>query len=77
MIGKEIQKIIAEHFPGIESLETRGLDSLDFHDVHVESIVKAVTEAYRAGGLAYTPYKSYLSEEEEESLRRQYADYEE
>ncbi len=76
-MDEEIRKIIAEHFPGIETLETRDSDSLDFYDVHVNSIVKAVTEAYRAGGLAYTPYKSYLSEEEEESLRRQYTEYEE
>jgi hypothetical protein len=76
-MNEELRKIIAKHFPGIETLETRGLDSLDFHDVHVESIVKALIEAYREGGLAYTPYKSYLSEEEEKSLRRQYADYEE
>ena len=76
-MNEELRKIIAKHFPGIETLETRDLDSLDFHDVHVESIVKAVTEAYRAGGLAYTPYKSYLSKEEEESLRQQYEGYEE
>jgi len=75
-MDEEIRKIIAEHFPGIETLETRDSDSLDFYDIHVGSIVKAVTEAYRAGGLAYTPYKSYLSKEEEDCLRRLYEDEE-
>jgi hypothetical protein len=33
----------------IETLETRGSDSLDFHEVAVWSVRAALEEAYRAG----------------------------
>lgn len=34
---------------GIESLETRGSDRLDFHEVFVERLRDALEAAYRAG----------------------------
>ena len=43
-----IQRIAREYF-GVETLETRNSDRLDFYDVAVWSIDKALTEAYKAG----------------------------
>ncbi|MEN9587018.1 MAG: hypothetical protein RIT15_593 [Pseudomonadota bacterium] len=43
-----LTRISARHF-GIETLITRGMDSLDFHDVSVSSIEAALREAYLAG----------------------------
>lgn len=40
--------IAKEHF-GIETLETRKRDSLDFHEVAVWQIQAALEAAYRAG----------------------------
>lgn len=40
---------IARHALGIETLEPRGLDRLDFHDLSVASIRRALEAAYRAG----------------------------
>lgn len=40
---------IAAGSMGIETLETRNSDRLDFHDVHVGSIAAALELAYRAG----------------------------
>lgn len=33
----------------IETVASRGLDSLDFHDVHIGSLVTLVKKAYAAG----------------------------
>lgn len=41
-------KIAQEHFD-IETLETRNLDRLDFHDVSVWGIKAALKKAYEAG----------------------------
>lgn len=46
-------QIAATHL-GIETLECRHLDSLDFHDVGVASLRSALAEAYRAGTRAGT-----------------------
>ena len=43
-----IKKIAQNHFD-IETLETRNSDSLDFHDVAVWQIKKALEDAFRAG----------------------------
>jgi hypothetical protein len=46
----EVLEMIAQkHFPGLETLETRNSDSLDFHDVSVWAIKKALTDAFCAG----------------------------
>ncbi len=40
---------IAKKHLNLETLETRNSDSLDFHDVAVWSLKKALQEAYEAG----------------------------
>jgi hypothetical protein len=45
-------EIALKHFPGIETLETRNNDGLDFHDVAVWSIHDALAAAYAAGQAA-------------------------
>jgi len=40
---------IAEKHLGVETLETRGLDSLDFYDLGVVSIKDALIAAFEAG----------------------------
>jgi hypothetical protein len=40
---------IAHDTLGIETLETRGTDRLDFHEVAVSSLREALEAAYRAG----------------------------
>ena len=40
---------IAQQHLGIETLQTRRSDSLDFHDVAVWSVKAALEAAYRAG----------------------------
>lgn len=47
---------IARDALGIESLEVRGRDGLDFHDLHVESIAKALRQAFDAGRRAAPPH---------------------
>lgn len=41
--------IVKRHFHGLETLETRNSDALDFHDVAVWAIRHALQEAYAAG----------------------------
>ena len=43
---------IAQNKLGIETLETRRSDSLDFHDVAVWAIRAALEDAYEAGRIA-------------------------
>ena len=43
---------IAREELGIRTLDIRGRDELDFHDVHVGRIERALTRAFRAGGVA-------------------------
>lgn len=45
----EALKPIAKECLGVEHWETRNLDRLDFHDVSVGSIRKALRAAYKAG----------------------------
>jgi hypothetical protein len=40
---------IAREVLGLETLETRGSDALDFHDVATWTIAKALERAYEAG----------------------------
>ena len=40
---------IAREELGIETLAVRGLDSLDFHDVYVAAVRKALDRAFLAG----------------------------
>ena len=40
---------IAEKVLGIDTLETRRMDSLDFHEVAVWSVREALQQAYEAG----------------------------
>ena len=42
-------KTIAREHLGIETLEERGRDHLDFHDVSVVGVQRALDAAYRAG----------------------------
>lgn len=43
---------IARQHLGIETLEQRNRDSLDFHDVGVTGVQRAIDAAYRAGQAA-------------------------
>lgn len=47
-MGKELEKI-AKEILGIETLETRKSDSLDFYDISVWSIKEALELAYKLG----------------------------
>ena len=47
-MDKIIFEIAQKHF-FIETLETRNLDRLDFHDVSVGSMKAALEEAFKAG----------------------------
>ena len=44
-----LTNIATKHFPSVETLEVRNSDSLDFHDVYVESIRDALKDAFIAG----------------------------
>ena len=43
---------IASEELGLRTLDIRGRDDLDFHDLHVGRIERALTRAYRDGGVA-------------------------
>ena len=43
---------IAREELGIRTLDIRGGDGVDFHDLHVGRIERALTRAYRDGGVA-------------------------
>lgn len=45
---EELRKIAREHL-FIQTLEVRGRDSLDFHDVGVMGVKKALEAAYKLG----------------------------
>jgi hypothetical protein len=51
---------IAKDVLGIETLETRNSDGLDFHDVAVWTAKAALEAAYDAGGAQRTIYKAEL-----------------
>ena len=48
----EVIAAIASEILGIEALEARNSDRLDFHEVAVWQIAKALTNAYAAGRAA-------------------------
>lgn len=48
MSRKALEKIAKKHL-FIDTLETRNRDSLDFHDVSVWGVAKALEEAYELG----------------------------
>jgi hypothetical protein len=54
-IRKLLSAIAAKEL-NIPTLETRGRDSLDFHEVSVWSLAEALSAAYKAGHLAATAY---------------------
>jgi NAD-dependent oxidoreductase involved in siderophore biosynthesis len=56
----EILKLIQQQVPCVSTIETRMRDSLDFHDVHITSLVALVEKAFEKG-------KNYV-------LNRQYWD---
>ena len=43
---------IAREELGIRTLDIRGGDGVDFHDLHVGRVERALTRAYREGGVA-------------------------
>jgi len=51
---KAIERIAREAF-GLETLETRRMDDLDFHDLAVWTIKDALERAYEAGRKAAPP----------------------
>jgi hypothetical protein len=46
---KILTGIAQKNFPSVETLETRNSDSLDFHDVSVGCIRRALEDAFIAG----------------------------
>jgi hypothetical protein len=44
-----IGAVVREHLPGVLTLEERRNDRLDFHDVHVSGLRRALEAAYDAG----------------------------
>lgn len=48
-VDAQIEKILAKYFPSIEIFEPRDMDSLDFHEVFVADLKRAVAEAFAAG----------------------------
>ena len=48
-MNKILIKIVQDNIPGIETLEVRGRDSLDFHDVSVGCLRRALEDAFIAG----------------------------
>jgi len=51
---KAIERIAREAF-GLETLETRRMDDLDFHDLAIWTIKDALERAYEAGRKAAPP----------------------
>jgi len=49
LLQKILTGIAQKHFYGVETLETRNSDSLDFHDVAVWAIKEALEDAFIAG----------------------------
>lgn len=45
----ETFELIAQQILGIETLERRNMDSLDFHDLSVASLWRALDAAFEAG----------------------------
>lgn len=49
LLNKILTGIAQKNLPGVETLETRSSDDLDFHDVAVWSIKQALEDAFIAG----------------------------
>ena len=49
---------IAREVLGLETLEARNMDSLDFHDLSVWSIKEALERAYEAGRKSAAPTRT-------------------
>jgi hypothetical protein len=49
VLNKILTGIVQKNFPSIETLELRGRDHLDFHDVSVWAIRQALEDAFIAG----------------------------
>lgn len=49
LLNKILTEIAQRNFSSIETLETRNSDSLDFHDVSVRSLHKALEDTFIAG----------------------------
>jgi hypothetical protein len=49
LLNKILTGIAQKNIPGIETLETRNSDSLDFHDVGVGCLRRALEDAFIAG----------------------------
>ena len=45
----ELTEIIRKHLIGVKTLEPRGSDKLDFHEIHVFDLKNALKAAYEAG----------------------------
>lgn len=45
----EILKLIKEHVYGVLTIEPQRMDSLDFHDVHISSLVALVEKSFENG----------------------------
>lgn len=41
--------LIQKHIPSVNTTETQCMDSLDFHDVHISSLVDLVKESIQIG----------------------------
>ena len=54
-----VENIAINHFPGVETLNTRKSDDLDFHDVSVWSIKSALREAFVEGTCLEFKNKNY------------------
>jgi hypothetical protein len=49
ILDKILTDIAKKHFHNVETLEVRNSDSLDFHEVYVDSIKDALKDAFVAG----------------------------
>jgi len=45
----DILKLIQEQIPCVSTIDVRMRDSLDFHDVHIKSLVSLVEKAFDLG----------------------------
>jgi hypothetical protein len=63
MNKESILKLIQKEVYGVTTVERRGNDSLDFHDVHISSLVSLVEKAFVAGKLDNAPHELTPSQE--------------
>lgn len=48
-VDEKILEIVKRKFFNIPTLDERGRDALDFHDIHVSTLKEALKEAYHTG----------------------------